>query len=238
MGSETVVTHNVITSGKLPKNMGWTDEGYRDVDGVLAPKDNDPSNDFYLPGDLSKDQLYSLQNHSGNKKLQDYLHAKFPGKLVATVSPKTYAAWAFGGATSDITVTFGSKVDCDGTGANYRAPGGVNVPPTSADPRAVATSSTARSRTSMTPTTSPPGMYPLDGNRYTVGHDTAHQGGDVWAADDAMDIMKNEDWSGVFVTCRASTRRHTCGGVDDPGAGSVRQRRSIDSPCPCRQGRR
>ncbi len=74
MGSETVVTHNVITSGKLPKNMGWTDEGYRDVDGVLAPKDNDPSNDFYLPGDLSKDQLYSLQNHSGNKKLQDYLH--------------------------------------------------------------------------------------------------------------------------------------------------------------------
>ena len=32
-GSVTVVTHNVITSGQLPKHMGWTDEGYRDVDG-------------------------------------------------------------------------------------------------------------------------------------------------------------------------------------------------------------
>ena len=36
-GSVTVVTHNVVTSGMLPKNMGWTNEGYRDVDGVLGP---------------------------------------------------------------------------------------------------------------------------------------------------------------------------------------------------------
>ena len=35
-GSVTVVTHNVITSGMLPKHMGWTNEGYRDVDGVLG----------------------------------------------------------------------------------------------------------------------------------------------------------------------------------------------------------
>ena len=34
LGSVTVVTHNVLTTGALPKNMGWTDEGYRDVDGV------------------------------------------------------------------------------------------------------------------------------------------------------------------------------------------------------------
>src|SRR5688572_17209636 len=31
-GSVTVVTHNVITSGLLPKHMGWTNEGYRDVE--------------------------------------------------------------------------------------------------------------------------------------------------------------------------------------------------------------
>ena len=42
-GSVTVVTHNVITSGQLPKHMGWTDEGYRDVAGTLDPAD---------PGDL------------------------------------------------------------------------------------------------------------------------------------------------------------------------------------------
>ena len=36
MASETVITHNVITSGQLPKDMGWGDEAYRDVDKVLA----------------------------------------------------------------------------------------------------------------------------------------------------------------------------------------------------------
>lgn len=221
MGSETVVTHNVITSGKLPQNMGWTDEGYRDVDGVLAPKDNDPSNDFYLPGDLSKDQLYALQNHAGYKKLQDYLHARFPGEKVATVSPKTYAAWTFGGATSDITLTFGSKVDCDGTGANYRSPGGVNVPTYISAP-ACGRYFVNGNRSAYYDTNNLPArLYPLDGNRYTVGHDPAHEGGDVWAADAAMAVMKNEKWSGVFVTLPGVDKAaHMWGSVDDPGAGA------------------
>ena len=42
LGAVTVVTHNVITTGALPKNMGWTDEGYRDVDGVLPNDTDDP----------------------------------------------------------------------------------------------------------------------------------------------------------------------------------------------------
>ena len=37
MGSETVVSHNVMTSGILPKHMGWSDEWYRDSGGVLGP---------------------------------------------------------------------------------------------------------------------------------------------------------------------------------------------------------
>ena len=36
MGSETVVSHNVMTSGLLPKHMGWADEWYRDTDNVLG----------------------------------------------------------------------------------------------------------------------------------------------------------------------------------------------------------
>src|SRR6478609_9199441 len=35
MGSETVVSHNVMTSGQLPKHMGWADEWFNDPDGVL-----------------------------------------------------------------------------------------------------------------------------------------------------------------------------------------------------------
>ena len=38
MGSETVVSHNVMTSGQLPKHMGWADEWFNDPDGVLGPK--------------------------------------------------------------------------------------------------------------------------------------------------------------------------------------------------------
>ena len=41
------------------------------------------------------------------------------GSKVITVSPKAYAAWAFGGPSSDVTVTFSSRnYDCDGDGVN------------------------------------------------------------------------------------------------------------------------
>src|SRR5215213_4885589 len=35
MASETVISHNVMTSGRLPKHMGWADEAVRDSDNVL-----------------------------------------------------------------------------------------------------------------------------------------------------------------------------------------------------------
>ena len=35
-------------------------------------------------------------------------------------------------------------------------------------------------------------LYPLDSDRYTTGKDPAHQGGDVWAADAAVQIMRND----------------------------------------------
>jgi len=222
MGSETVVTHNVITSGLLPKHMGWTDEGYRDVDDVLDPGDLDP-NDFYLPGDLSADQIYTLQDHAGYPKLQDYLHTEFPDQIVATVSPKRYAAWTYGGRTSDITVTFGSRALCPATGVTARAPDGFNIPDYIKPTAPVDCSSryyVNGNRNSYYDTdVLPARLYPLDGDRYTVGHDAAHQGGDVWAADAAIDIMANEDWSGIFVTLPGVDKAaHMWGAEGDPGA--------------------
>jgi predicted AlkP superfamily pyrophosphatase or phosphodiesterase len=32
MAAETVISHNVMTSGLFPKHMGWSNEVYRDVD--------------------------------------------------------------------------------------------------------------------------------------------------------------------------------------------------------------
>ena len=55
MASETVVSHNVMTSGMLPKHMGWSDEWYRDADGVLGPVGA-----HYVTGSMSVDQFDAL----------------------------------------------------------------------------------------------------------------------------------------------------------------------------------
>ena len=70
---------------------------------------------------------------------------------------------------------------------------------------------------------SPAWLYPLDGNRYTVGFDPEHQGGDVWAADAAIATMKNER-SGAACSSRfpVSTRPRTCGAASTTPAAPCR----------------
>ncbi len=223
LGSVTVVSHNVITTGALPKHMGWTDEGYRDVDGVLAAEATNGSG-MWLTSNFGASQMFALQEHAGYPKLADYLHAKRPGSKVIAVSPKSYAAWGLGGPDADQIVTFsGRNFDCDGDGTNnWRGPEG---PDGAAAPAYLASPVCGRyyvdsSKTLVYDTDqSPARLYPLDGNRYTVGLDPAHQGGDVWAADAAMASMDNEpDWSGVFVTLPGVDKAaHMWGSVDDDG---------------------
>lgn len=219
LGSVTVVTHNVLTTGLLPKHMGWVEEGYRDVDQVLAGQGANES-DLWVTSDWTRDQMFAVQNHVGYPHLADYLHTFRPGSTVVTVSPKAYAAWAFGGSGSDSIVTFSSRsYDCDGDGVNnWRGPTGVNVPKYLSEP--VCGRWYVDSSSSLTYDTllSPARMYPLDGNRYTAGTDPAHQGSDVWAADAAIAAMDNEDWSGIFVTLPGVDKAaHMWGSVDDPG---------------------
>ncbi len=218
----TVVTHNVITTGQLPKHMGWTDEGYRDVDGVLEEDAIDPSNPFWITSDLSDEQMFALQDHAGHPKLAEYLHRKRPGSKVVTISPKGYAAWGLGGRESDSIVTFSSRnFDCDGDGVdNWRGPDGINVPEYLSTP--VCGRWYVNSDSAMTYDTdrSPAWLYPLDGNRYTVGFDPAHQGGDVWATDAALEVMRQEgdDWSGIFLSLPGVDKAaHMWGATDDPG---------------------
>lgn len=219
VGSVTVVTHNVITSGLLPKNMGWSSEGYRDAEGVLSSFSSNP---YWFTSDWSRDQMFAVQNSVGGQRLPDYLHAMRPDSKVITVSPKAYAAWGFGGPTSDIIMTFSSRnFDCDGDGVNnWRGPTGVNVPAYVSDPACgrfyVDSSSTKYYDTN----SDPAWMYPLDGNRYTNGYDPDHQGSDVWAADAAIAAMQNEDWSGVFVSLPGVDKAaHMWGSIDDPEGG-------------------
>ena len=49
----------------------------------------------------------------------------------------------------------------------------------------------------------PTWLYPSEGNRFWPGNDPKHLGGDTWAADAAIAMMKKENWSGMFVTLGA-----------------------------------
>jgi hypothetical protein len=216
-GSVTVVTHNVITAGLLPKHLGWTTEGYRDVDGILGDRDtnNGISDGMYISSDWDNISMFPVMEHYGYPKLADYLDAT---GTTFTISPKGYAAYAFGGPGSDSITTFGS-VTCPAggpnAGARYRGPVGINVP------SYVTSTCGSRYYVARGPAYDtgklPANMYPVADNRYVVGTDPDHLGGDIWATDMALDVMANEDdWSGIFVTLPGVDKAaHMWGGVND-----------------------
>jgi type I phosphodiesterase/nucleotide pyrophosphatase len=217
MASETVISHNVITSGQLPRDMGWADEAFRDSDNVLQAG----ANSMWISGSLTRDQFNALIAHGGYAKLADYLHAAHPGTKFIAAGQKNYAVFSSSGPTGDISVTFSSRnFDCDGDGTNnWRGPTGFNVPAYIASPscgRYYVDSSTSLSYG--TATTSPAWMYPLDGNRFAPGFDPAHRGGDVWTADAGMAMMENEPWSGMLLTLGSIDKAsHMWGGITDDG---------------------
>jgi len=222
MGSETVIAHNVITSGQLPKHMGWVDEGYRDANDVLGFG----SDTMHITGDLSYSDFRKLitaeNGGAGYPKLADYLRAKF-GKKFITVGEKSYAvetaaatvatqaSYADGG---DIAVRMSSRksdsATCKATlGGAYRYPAkGVNVPEYLSGPKNADGTFTACNRFFVnadkgdkpgfeanhygTRDAFPSFMYPEEANRFVPGTDSAHLGGDVWVADAAMAMMENE----------------------------------------------
>ncbi len=217
MAAETVITHNVLTSGLLPKHQGWVNEVYRDVDGVLGPPGS-----YQVTSSLGCSQFETLLKAQGYPKLDDQLGGRFisVGQKPTAACPAGHPADA-----DDIIVHIGSRNrDCDGDGVNnWRSPGGANVPAYISAPNCgryyVDAASTM---TYGTGTTSPAWMYPLDGNRFAVGNDPAHLGGDVWTTDAAIEMMENEtDWRGMMVTLGSVDKAAHMWGTDDDGPSGV-----------------
>jgi hypothetical protein len=208
-GSVTVVTHNVITSGMLPRNMGWTNEGYRDVDGVLGP-----AGGLYIASNFGYSELSALQEHAGYPHLSDYLDDS--GK-VFTVSPKGYAAYGLSGPGSANTsvITFASGPSCEGS--RWRQPAGIAVPPYIAGP--CGSRYWVQRDKGYDTLQFPAQLYPATDDRYVVGDQPDNQGGDIWATDAVLDIMDHEKdaWSGIFVSLPGIDKAaHMWGGVNDP----------------------
>ncbi|QBR91805.1 alkaline phosphatase family protein [Nocardioides euryhalodurans] len=210
-GSVTVVTHNVITSGMLPKNMGWTNEGYRDVDGVLG----DPGG-LYITSNFGYDEMSALQEHAGYPHLSDYLDDT--GK-VFTVSPKGYAAYGLSGpGSADTSVsTFTSADPCEVGGVRWRKPTGPGVP--SYIEGSCGSRYWVERDKGYDTLQFPAQLYPATDDRYVVGDEPGHQGGDIWATDAALQIMAEERdaWSGLLVSLPGIDKAaHMWGGVNDP----------------------
>jgi hypothetical protein len=229
MASETVIAHNVITSGLYPKNMGYTDEAYRDVDNVFG-KNCDPvtlvcSPQMHITGDFSLADFATVEKNHGKSypKLADYLHQAHPGSKFISVGEKSYAVESATGATGDIAVRLSSRrsdvtgnapTGCrnlsipgvPGNGA-WRSPAGKNVPDyllrsDQADPTLCGRYfiNADKNNDYGTKAAFPSWLYPNEGNRTVPGNDPAHLGGDTWAADAAIEMMGLENWSGMFVT--------------------------------------
>ena len=177
MASETVVSHNVMTSGMLPKNMGWADEWYRDVDGVLGTP-----GDMYVSGSMTQPQFDTLVQQ-GLPEARGLPEGEVPGQGRRRGRPEELRGVRderpvdrHPGHLRRPQLRLRRRRDVDNT---WRGPVGVNVPTYITEPT-VAPACPAEdhfyvdANTDLnygTLTTSPAWMYPLQGNRDISGND-------------------------------------------------------------------
>ncbi len=105
MASETVIAHNVITSGQAPEAHGM---GRRGVSrrGQSAGRRR---RHMRITGDLSSPSSARSSTDEGYPKLADYLHAQFPGTKFITVGEKSYAVESATAPSGDIAVRLSSR---------------------------------------------------------------------------------------------------------------------------------
>jgi hypothetical protein len=218
MAAETVISHNVMTSGQLPRDMGWSNEVYRDADEVLGPKDA-----YYVTSSMSCAQFRDLIEHGNYKKLQDYLDDEFgESATFASIAQKRTAACTSGWTRSmdagDIIfqIRGSSAATCD-TRSGWRQPEYANGPAGFFDLSACSRWYTWQQAGAYgTGSTSPANLYPLEGNRFVPGDDAAHIGGDNWSADAAIKVIEDDSaWRGMLVSLGAIDKMGHMWGPED-----------------------
>ena len=189
MASETVIAHNVITSGQLPKHMGWTDEAYRDADNLLGKG----AGEMHITGDLSLRRLrHADRATTGGLSEARRLPARRRTRARSSSSSgeKSYAVESATAPNGDASAcgcpSRSSSTLFDSCGATLRRSVPVPVRHERAElpradllrTRAVGTSSTpTRGNNYGTTAAFPSWMYPEDGNRFFPGTDAVGAGG-------------------------------------------------------------
>jgi hypothetical protein len=243
MAAETVISHNVITSGQLPKDMGWSNEVYRDEANVLGPPTVPGSPNYYVTSSMSCAQFKALIAHGNYNKLQDYLDSKFgENSSFASISQKRTSACTSGQTRStdaeDVIFQIrgsSAPVSCDGRSSWRQPESGNGTLPAYFD----ATAPCNRWWTWQaagaygTGSISPANIYPLDGDRFVPGFTPGHVGGDNWSADAAIRYIQNQpNWHGMMVSLGGIDKLGHMWGPEDQGepgaaAGSQEEMRHL-----------
>lgn len=188
--SNTIVSHPVISTGKMPKNLPWGTHVMKDTKGLLGPKDK-----FYSPFTLTPQQWMDLHfQTSGDTALPARVRKKHSGPTLA-VAQKKYAALNYGGPYID-SVVYLDKSAKTGAWTGHHRPGGRNVPKYISEPVG---------NRFYIPSTSYWGsegeVYPFHGNSFITGNDPKRPGGDAWVGDVLEQFMNREkDWSVILAS--------------------------------------
>ena len=242
MAAETVISHNVLTSGLFPKNMGWSNEVYRDS-GVLGGS-------YHVTSSMSCAQFKALIEAGRYAKLQDYLDDGFgesssfasiaQKRTSACTSGHTSSAVADGTPTPDpediiFQIRGSSGASCDGR-TSWRQPESANGPlPAYFDAAAPCNRwwTWQGAGAYGTGSISPANIYPLEGDRFVPGFTPGHVGGDNWSADAAIRYIENDqNWRGMMVSLGGIDKLGHMWGPEDRGErgaarGSVEEMRHL-----------
>jgi len=203
LGAQTIVSHLVIPTGLAPRQLPWQDDAFVDVEGVLG-KPNAP----YDADELTPEHMWRFLERIPRDR---FLPAKIRDRRgpVFAVGEKDYAAMVFGGPHASAIVTLEKS-------AGKCAPVGVNVPEYIATNPRFTVDCTESYGTGFST------IYSLDGSHFVPGADRSRPGGDVWTADVALEIMRREEWSGLFLTFGGIDKvAHMLGEQDGAGLASV-----------------
>ena len=204
LGSQTVVSHLVISTGLLPKWLPWQDDALLDEKGTLGKPGA-----AYETTSLTRAQFWQLLARIPMEQfLASRIRARFGGKVFA-VGEKNYATDLLGTPAADTIITLAKT-------SGRCTPDGINVPAYISSNARFSLECAAEYGTGFST------IYSLDGSHYVPGHDPTHLGGDVWTADAAIEIMARENWSGLFLTFGGIDRiGHMLGEQDDNGLTSI-----------------
>jgi hypothetical protein len=188
--SNTIISHPVITTGKLPKNLPWSSQVMKDETGRLGPEGL-----FYTPFKLTKDEWLSLlMETSGPSSLVSRVKEVNSGPAFA-VCQKKYAAYTYGGPYCDTIICLGNVMK-KGPLKDHHAIDGENIPHYISQPVGNRFYLEGVNKWG-----SEVERYGLKGSGYVTGADPYRPGGDVWVGDVVEKVMDNEpDWSVILAS--------------------------------------